>query len=137
MAQSEAAIIASDAGSISESEQRIVPDGASNDRGYVYCIAEYDEDGKETGYFKIGTAYDPEKRLRDLQTGNAHPLKIWRDCKVEVLQRLDAEKAAKQAVEEYKVSLGGGTEWFKVPENKQQKLYDLFYKATEQYLVKK
>ena len=61
MAQSEAALIASDAGSISESGQRIVPDGASNDQGYVYCIAEYDEDGKETGYFKIGTAYDPEE----------------------------------------------------------------------------
>ena len=78
-----------------------------------------------------------QKRLHDLQTGNAHPLKIWRDCKVEVLQQLDAEKVAKQALEEYKVSLGGGTEWFKVAENEQQKLYDLLYKAIEQYLVKK
>ena len=136
MAQSQAAT-ANDEGSISESGQRIVPDGASNDQGYVYCIAEYDRDGRETGYFKIGTAYNPEKRLRDLQTGNAHPLKIWRDCKVEVLQRLDAEKATKKALKDYKASQGGGTEWFEVPENEWQKLYNLFYEAIKQYLVKK
>ena len=114
---------------------RTVSDGASNDEGYVYCIAEY-EDGRETGYFKIGTAYDLEKRLRDLQTGNARQLKIWKECQL-VSQRLDAEKAAHAAVEEYRVDQGGGTEWFKVPQGEQDKYYELFCEAIKQYLVKK
>lgn len=125
----------SDAGSVPESKPRIVPDGASNDEGYVYCVAEY-EGGKESGYFKIGTANDTEKRLRDLQTGNPRQLKTWKEPQL-VSQRLDAERAAHTALEEYKANQGGGTEWFKVPQNEQEKFYDLFCEAIEQYLVKK
>jgi hypothetical protein len=121
---------------MAESKPRIVPDGATNDEGYVYCIAEY-EDGKETGYFKIGTANDPEKRLRDLQTGNVRQLKSLNEYQAHVSQRLDAEREAHRALEEYKVDLGGGKEWFKVPQGEQKKFYDLFCKAIEQYLVKK
>ena len=44
-------------------------DGASNDDGFVYCIAEY-EHGTRTGYFKVGTTKQPKKRLSDLQTDN-------------------------------------------------------------------
>ena len=128
-------VIASDAGSVPESRPRTVSDGASNDKGYVYCIAEY-KGGRESGYFKIGTAYDPEKRLKDLQTGNPRELKIWKEPQW-VSQRLDAERAAHTALEEYKVNLRGGTEWFKVPQDEQDKFYDLFCKAIEQYLVKK
>ena len=134
MANSDTAI-ANDTGSVPEPKPRTVSDGASNDEGYVYCIAEY-EGGRESGYFKIGTAYDPEKRLRDLQTGNARQLKIWKECQL-VSQRLDAETAAHAAVEKYKVDQGGGTEWFKVPQDEQDKFYDIFCKAIEQYLVKK
>ena len=51
------AAMTSDAGSVPESKTRTVTvpvtDGASNDKGYVYCIAE-DEGGKESGYFTIG-----------------------------------------------------------------------------------
>jgi hypothetical protein len=134
MAQSDVAI-ANDAGPVPESEPRIVSDGATNDEGYVYCIAEY-EDGKENGYFKVGTAYDPKKRLRDLQTGNVRQFEIWKECHL-VSQRLDAETAAHRALEEYKVNLGGGKEWFKVPQGEQERFYDLFCKAIEQFLVKK
>ena len=49
-------------------------DGASNDSGYVYLIAEC-ERGVETGYYKVGTAANPKKSLRDLQTGNVRVLK--------------------------------------------------------------
>ena len=91
--------------------RRIKTDGATNDKGYVYCIAEY-ENGKETGYFKIGTAYDPEKRLQDLQTGNVRLLQIWKDCQRLVSKRLDAEGTAHTASksEKYDVKIGGGTE---------------------------
>jgi hypothetical protein len=136
MAQSDVHVaIANDAGFIPESKPRIVPDGASNDEGYVYCIAEY-KDGKEKGYFKVGTAYDPKKRLRDLQTGNVRHLNIWKEYHL-VSKRLDAETAAHRALEEYKVNLGGGKEWFKVPQGEQERFYDLFCKAIKQYLVKK
>lgn len=130
MAQPKAAVV-NDPGSVLESEQRIVPDGASNDEGFVYCIAEY-EDGKETGYFKVGTANDPNKRLRDLQTGNIRQLKFWKDCKKKVLKQLDAEKAAHRALKEYAVNLGGGTEWFMVPQNKRDEFYRLFCEAIKQ-----
>ena len=126
---------ASDAGSVPESKPRTVSDGVSNDEGYVYCIAEY-EDGRKTGYFKIGTTNNPDKRLQDLQTGNPRELKIWKEPLL-VSQRLDAEKAAHAAVEKYKVDQGGGTEWFKVPQDEQDKFYDLFCEAIKQYLVKK
>ncbi|MCG8621957.1 MAG: GIY-YIG nuclease family protein [Proteobacteria bacterium] len=121
------AAIASDAGSVPESKPRIVPDGASNDEGYVYCIAEY-MDGRETGYFKIGTAKDSDKRLKDLQTGNPCELKIWKEPQW-VSKRLNAEKAAHAALKEYKVDQGGGTEWFKVPQDEQDNFYDLFCEA--------
>ena len=134
MAQSEAAV-AKDPGSTFELTQRIEPDGVSNDEGYVYCIAEYDDKEKETGYIKVGTAKEPEKRLADLQTGNVHQLKIWRNCR-KVSKRLDAEKAAHKDLARYKVNLGGGTEWFMVPPNEQDQFYKLFCKAIEQYLVK-
>ena len=48
-------------------------DGTSNDDGFVYCIAEI-ENGKLTGYFKVGTASDTKKRLWDLHTGNVRQL---------------------------------------------------------------
>ena len=136
MAQSEAApAVANCSGSTFESTSRIEADGASNDQGYVYCIAEYDEKGKETGYIKVGTAYEPEKRLAGLQTGNPRPLKIWRESRL-VSKRLDAEKAAHKHLEKYKANVGGGTEWFMVPLSERDKFYDLFCEATEQYLVK-
>ena len=130
MAQSE---VADGPGMGLKSRQRIVEDGAKNDEGYVYCIAEYDKEGQETGYIKVGTAYEPEKRLKRLQTSNVRQLKIWKDCKVS--KRLDAETAAHNNLAKYRVNLGGGTEWFMVPPSEQDKFYELFCEATEQYLT--
>ena len=113
---------------------RIEADGAPNDKGYVYCIAEYDENGMNTGYFKIGTAYDPDKRLKDLQTGNVRQLKIWGDPWL-VSKRRDAEKATHKALEKYAVYQGGGTEWFKVNLSEKEEFYGLFCEAIEQHLA--
>ena len=120
--------------STSELQPRIEADGATNDEGYVYCIAEYDENGMKSGYFKVGTAYHPAERLRGLQTGNVRQLKIWRDPQL-VSKRLDAERAAHKALEKYAVKRGGGTEWFKVPPSEEDEFYRIFCEATKQYLV--
>ena len=79
-------------------------DGASSDADYVYCIAEYDR-GKRTGNFKVGvqTAVDPDKRLGDLQVGNAYQLMWWGQPQY-VSHRLDAEKFAQSALKGYMLS---------------------------------
>lgn len=44
---------------------------------YVYIITHAFDDG-ERGPVKIGVASDPTKRLKALQTGNPHPLNLYR-----------------------------------------------------------
>lgn len=105
-------------------------DGASNDDGYVYLIAEC-ESGRGTGYFKVGTTTDPDKRLSDLQTGNVRQLQFWGDPK-RVSYRLTVEKAAHKALSKYAINLGGGKEWFKaVTPNEQHDFYRRFCNATK------
>ena len=106
-------------------------DGASNDDGYVYCIAEC-EGRKETGYFKVGTASHPDKRLADLQTGNVRQLQFWGNPK-KVSHRLDVEKAAHHALSKYAVTdLGGGREWFRAAtQNEKRDFYKRFCNATK------
>ena len=72
-------------------------DGASNDDGYVYCIAEC-ENGIRTGYCKVGTTSNPQKRLQDLQTGSVRPLQFWGQPQ-RVSNRLDVERAAHDALD--------------------------------------
>lgn len=43
---------------------------------YVYVIAEYERDGSETGFFKIGNARNPKNRLSGMLAGNPRELKI-------------------------------------------------------------
>lgn len=105
-------------------------DGASNDDGYVYCIAEC-EGGRETGYFKVGTASNPNKRLADLQTGNVRQLQFWGNPKY-VSHRLTVEKAAHNALSKYAIDLGGGKEWFKATTtNEKRDFYRRFCNATK------
>ena len=92
---------------ILESELKLVDtDGASNDSGYVYLIAEC-ERGVETGYYKVGTASNPKKRIKDLQTGNVRLLKFWGEP-VKAEHRLTVEKAAHDALSKYACDLEGG-----------------------------
>lgn len=105
-------------------------DGASNDDGFVYCIAEC-EGGRESGYFKVGTAANPDKRLADLQTGNVRQLQFWGNPK-RVSRRLTVEKAAHNALSKYAIDLGGGKEWFKaVTPNEKRDFYRCFCNATK------
>ena len=105
-------------------------DGASNDDGYVYCIAEC-EGGRETGYFKVGTASNTRKRLADLQTGNVRQLQFWGKPKW-VSHRLTVERAAHSALSKYAINLGGGKEWFKaVTPNEKNDFYRRFCNATK------
>lgn len=103
-------------------------DGAKNDTGYVYCIAEYDESKRQTGYFKIGTTANYRNRISDLKTGNVRELR-WCGEPQYVEKRLDKEKAAHIALSTYAVDYGGGKEWFKVAEHQRNSFYDTFRKA--------
>ena len=116
-------------GPISESQLTLDEvDGATNDQGYVYCIAEYDGD-RLTGNFKVGTTTNPKKRLRDLQTGNEHRLEYWDQPQL-VSNRLTVEKRAHKALSMYSEHLGGGTEWFKAStKSEQQDFYNRFCRA--------
>lgn len=104
-------------------------DGARNDAGYVYCIAEYDR-GKRTGNFKVGTAVDPDKRLRDLQTGNAHQLKFLGPPQY-ASHRLDAERSAHAALRGYSSNSGGGTEWFHATPSQEKAFYNAYIRAVK------
>lgn len=53
-----------------------VVNGTSNDDGFVYCITEC-EGGRESGYFKVETAANPDKRLADFQMSNVHWLQFF------------------------------------------------------------
>ena len=116
---------------ILESELKLaVTDGARNDRGYVYLIAELEcEGGAKTGYFKVGTASNPKTRIRDLQTGNVRQLAFC-GKPVEVERRRTVEKAAHKALSNYACDLGGGKEWFKATESQENDFYDCYSNAT-------
>lgn len=83
---------------------------------FVYFIAEPDD-----GYIKIGTAMNPVKRLRDLQTGNARRLRIERviygDQQIERLLhayfRPWMAEGRQIATTIYKTARARETEWFK------------------------
>jgi hypothetical protein len=104
-------------------------DGASNDSGYVYLIAEC-ERGAETGYYKVGTASNPKKRIKDLQTGNVRLLKFWGDP-VLVAHRLTVEKVAHDALSDYACDLGGGKEWFRATQRQKRDFYKCYWNATK------
>lgn len=116
---------------ILESELKLAAiDGASNDRGYVYLIAELEcEGGDKTGYYKVGTASNPKKRIKDLQTGNVRFLQFW-GKPVEVERRVTVEKAAHDALSNYACHLGGGKEWFKATESQKEDFYKCYLNAT-------
>ena len=114
---------------ISESSVEEV-DGATNDRGYVYLLAEC-RGGKPNGNFKVGTATDPNKRKRDLQTGNVNELKFCGEPRL-VSNRLSVEKRAHAALSKYAVYEKGGKEWFRATsEIAQCDLYERFDRATK------
>ena len=108
-------------------------DGSCSDAGYVYCIAEYDR-GKRTGNFKVETAVDPDKRLGDLQVGNAYQLMWWGQPQY-VSHRLDIEKSAQSALRGYAVNCGGGAGWFHATPSEERAFYNAYRQALNLVLM--
>lgn len=72
--------------------------------GYIYCIHQINSD-----FYKIGfTSKHPDKRLRELQTGNPHDLSvIWYRAVINV-------KQVECIIHDYLVKYKYRNEWFKI-----------------------
>ena len=81
----------------------------------VYVLLEC-EDGEPTGYVKIGksTTERVDERVRNLQTGN--PRELRRVCTEVVPNAFEVEVLMRQNPKLQRVT-GGGTEWFRIPED--------------------
>jgi T5orf172 domain len=99
------------------------------DACFVYVIGE--EDG---GPFKIGSAIDPVKRLRDLQVGNPRRLRVeyvlLGDEQMERLLHQVWEEFAIRSHRGKKVDALPGTEWFRAEARSQ--LEPIFQSAADQ-----
>jgi len=76
---------------------------------------------EDTDYYKVGHPQNPHSRISDLQTGN--PRKLIYLCSVQENESTD-EKKVHQHLADYRVELGGGTEWFKIPEGEMEVVYE-------------
>lgn len=115
-------------------EDEVFKDGAKNGPGYVYLLSERTRrnGGQPTNYYKIGVSSKPDKRLADLQTGNPRPL-VFQGEPTCVSRVISAERAVHKAVELYASSLGGGQEWFHVPERDWEKFWNSYQKELSEY----
>jgi hypothetical protein len=95
--------------------------------GFVYLVFEANIDPKGPFNYKIGQSEDPEKRLPALQTGNPRRLIFKWKCAVNDMSA--AEKSAKQALVQYRCTLGGGTEWYTAGPDKMVNLIQKFQGA--------
>ena len=84
--------------------------GKASGKGYIYLIRQ-----GETNYFKYGRTEDPVDRLSKFRTGNPHKLNM---TKRSVNNMSAAEQELKEEIKKLKdgTAIGGGTEWFHVPE---------------------
>ena len=83
--------------------------GAPHAGGYVYLIHMAD-----TAFYKIGMSLDPEMRLRTLQTGNPHRLRIVRVSAVRDMRA--AESGLHERFETCRVRDVDAREWFEFPD---------------------
>jgi hypothetical protein len=51
---------------------------------YIYLIQ-----SQEEGYYKIGISKNPQKRIKQLQTGNSSPLKLIETYKTEYAEKIE------------------------------------------------
>ena len=51
---------------------------------YIYLIQSTNE-----GYYKIGVSKDPNKRLKQLKTGNSSPLKLINSYKTDIANKIE------------------------------------------------
>lgn len=79
--------------------------------GRVYLLQELDFDGQPTGLYKIGkTKVDVEKRKRQYKAGNPRPVVNLYSVEVDDEQFL--ETSLHRFYRDYRISEGGGDEWF-------------------------
>ena len=86
--------------------------------GFIYLIKEEPNDVEGQANFinfKVGRTVNPEKRLTDLNTGNARQLLMYRPR--HVTDAVEREREIHTALQQnnYGNQLGGGTEWYNVP----------------------
>ena len=85
------------------------------DPGYVYIIKMEGSDGgiSPPPLVKVGYAKNPNERRGNLIAGN--PFRLEFEKKFKVCNKAAAENLAKAALIGLKFSVGGGTEWYKLP----------------------
>ncbi|MFB8788893.1 MAG: GIY-YIG nuclease family protein [Potamolinea sp.] len=77
----------------------------------VYLLQEIDFDGTPTGLYKIGkTTKEAEQRKRQYQAGNARRVDLHTTIKVTNSQAVETE--LHRLFADYRMSYGGGDEWF-------------------------
>lgn len=78
--------------------------------GYVYLMVGFNDNSEK---YKIGiTIKDPEKRLKQLQTGSSDKIDLLRKYKSPFYKKI--EKFLHRKYMSYKCE-GGGSEWFDLP----------------------
>ena len=116
-----------------DQDEDIFTDGARDGPGFVYLLSEHNKTGGHpTSYYKIGVSSQPSKRKADLQTGNPRPL-YFKGQPTRVTKILSAERSIHKAVASYAISLGGGQEWFCVPQQNWEHFWDSYQKAINLY----
>lgn len=77
---------------------------------YVYLLSKYENDG----LYKIGFTKDINKRLKQLNTSIAYPLKIENFFESKWYSKIESN--LKTRYNKYNIKEGAGTEWFKLPD---------------------
>jgi hypothetical protein len=72
---------------------------------YIYII------GSDNPPYKIGISKNPEHRLKNLQTGHPHRLKIWEVRETESKKTKLLESVIHKHLDQYRMS----GEWFNIP----------------------
>lgn len=85
---------------------------------YIYIICE-----KDTNFYKVGRTINPSRRIRDLNIGNHREL-IYK--RIRHVSETYWEKHLQNRMVEYRVENGGGTEWFNIPKQHKQRIYEMF-----------
>jgi len=80
------------------------------EKGYVYLLTDFDSFPEK---FKIGiTKQEPEKRIKQLQTGCSGEIVLLRTYKSKFYKKI--EKFLHRKYKKY--NSNGGTEWFELPD---------------------
>ena len=113
---------------------KVFADGVRCGPGFIYLLSEQSKtDGQTTCHYKIGVTSNPAKRVADLQTWNPRPLYLQGEPK-HVSRVLSAERSIHKAVGKYASKLGGGQEWFYVPQQDWKHFWECYQKAIKPYL---